>query len=764
MIKKILIALLAALPLAASAQLSSGKWVTHTRFAISSTQNVIDTKDKVYSLVNNSLYCFDKSTKAQTVLSNQNQLSGTLISGIYYNYDKQYLVVTYDDSNIDIVANDGKVTNIPNIKDAVMTQSRVINDVTFSGDKIFVATGFGFVVIDDAKMQITETRVFSRSISSVGEVGKWRVVFLPNQEVYYCPADKAPEWLGGYKATTIANMDNGKILAINDATILVKQDKRLTKVTIADSGTDEATFTSISLVEAAPTNVQKTATGYLANFFAAKYYYTFDAEGGNAAKKTFTVKELVSCAPDGDGTLWGVNEKGVHSYAATNTYYKPDAVSINGVPYWMGYNKNTHKLYLTATSDIGILQSANVGALYEIDKYDGNSWTYERPTGTAGSQGWYWPIFDPTDSTDTYYISSRLSGQFKVTDDKVVTIFNAQNSPFVARKAAIRFDNDGNLWMVHSSLSNNVPVKVLPHEKLKKGNITLSDWTVYNVPDVTNINSFKYSIFDISNKSNIKAFNCGDYICPIILWRVNPDLSKPEFESKSYTSLTASDGSNCTWVYSYALKADRDDNFLFGFDKGLVMFKATDAFNEGFTVEKAKSLEGTSVYTVEVDTLNRKWVGTGSDGLYLLSPDCKTVINHYTSSNSPLLTNVVYQVCCNTDNNSVFVVTPLGVQQFFSDYTESATDYSNVYAYPNPVRPDFTGYITITGLMEGSNVVIKDAKGNVVKQFTGANGSVAWDGCNEAGERLPTGNYGVFAAQEGAQMPEQPYTKVMIIK
>ena len=101
MIKKILIALLAALPLAASAQLSSGKWVTHTRFAISSTQNVIDTKDKVYSLVNNSLYCFDKSTKAQTVLSNQNQLSGTLISGIYYNYDKQYLVVAYDDSNID---------------------------------------------------------------------------------------------------------------------------------------------------------------------------------------------------------------------------------------------------------------------------------------------------------------------------------------------------------------------------------------------------------------------------------------------------------------------------------------------------------------------------------------------------------------------------------------------------------------------------------------------------------------------------------------
>lgn len=764
MIKKILIALLAALPLAASAQLSLGKWVTHTRFAISSTQNVIDTKDKVYSLVNNSLYCFDKSTKAQTVLSNQNQLSGTLISGIYYNNDKKYLVATYDDSNIDIIAENGKVTNIPNIKDAVMTQSRIINDVTFSGDKIFVATGFGFVVIDDTKMRITETRVYSYNISSVAEVGKWRIVFLPNQDVFYCPTNSVPEWLNGYKKTTIANMVNGKILAINDATILVKQDKRLTKVTIADSGTDEATFTSTSLVEAAPTNVQKTATGYLANFFAAKYYYTFDAEGGNAVKKTFTVKELVSCAPDGDGTLWGVNEKGVHSYAATDTYYKPNAVSINGVPFWMGYNKNTHKLYLTATSDNGILPKANVGAVCEINKFDGTSWESANPTVVAGTQGWYWPEFDPLDTTDTYYIHTRAKFLIKVVDNTVVKQYTDAISPTKSYKGAYRFDNAGNLWLVNSWPKEQAPVKVLPHDKVVSNDVSISDWTTYPINDVLSVATFKRSILDISNKSNIKVFNAGDYICPLIVWRNNPDLSTGEYETKSFTSLTASDGSTCSWVYSWAIKADLDDNIVFGFDKGLVMFKATDAFNEGFTVEKAKSLEGTSVYTVEVDTLNRKWVGTGSDGLYLLSPDCKTVINHYTSSNSPLLTNVVYQVCCNTDNNSVFVVTPLGVQQFFSDYTESATDYSNVYAYPNPVRPDFTGYITITGLMEGSNVVIKDAKGNVVKQFTGANGSVAWDGCNEAGERLQTGNYGVFAAQEGAQMPEQPYTKVMIIK
>ncbi len=764
MIKNYLIALLAAISFTASAQVSDGKWVTHTRFAITSTKNVIDTKNGVYCLVNNCLHCFDKGSKSLTVLSNQNVLSGTLISGIYYNYDKKYLVVTYDDSNIDIVAEDGKVTNIPNLKDAVMTQSRVINDVTFSGQKMYVATGFGFVVINDSNMQIAETRVYSRSISSVAEVGKWRVVFTPTNEVFYCPANEVPEWLGGYKSASIASMQNGKIFAVDGSNMLVKQDKRLTKVALTEGSDGELSFTSTSIAEAAPTNVQKTPTGFLANFFSSKYYYTFDAEAGNAVKKTLSAQELVSCSPDADGSIWGVNEKGLHSSSASSTYYKPNSVSLKGVPYWMGYNKNTHKLYLTATSDNGVLPSANIGALYEIDKYDGSAWQNANPTGTTGGQGWYWPVFDPKDSTDTYYISSRLSGLFKVTDKAVTKVINASNSPFVARKAAIRFDNDGNLWVVHSSLNNTVPVKVLPHDKLKSGNFTTADWTVYSVPDVTNINSFKYSTFDISNKSSIKAFNCGDYICPIILWRVNPDLSKPEFESKSYTSLNASDGSTCTWVYSYVIKADRNDNILFGYDKGLVSFKATDAFNEGFVVEKAPAVEGTKIYALEVDTLNRKWVGTASDGLYLLSPDCKTVISHYTSSNSPLLTNVIYQVCCDTDNNSVFVVTPLGVQQFFSDYSEAAADYSAVYAYPNPVRPDFTGFVTITGLMEGSNVVIKDAKGTVVKQFTATAGSVAWDCCDAAGERLPTGSYGVYAAQEGAEMPATPYTKVLVIK
>lgn len=763
MIKNIIIALLAVMPLWASAQ-SSGKWVTHTRFFMAKMQNVIDTRDKVYSLVNNNLHCLNKSNHQLTVLDNQNALSGTLISNIYYNYEKKYLVITYDDSNIDILGDDGKVVNIPNIKDAVMTQQRTINDVTFHGDKIFVATQFGFLVINDQNYRILESRVYSINISSIAEVGPWRMVFYPSGNVYYCKADKVPEYLGAYSSAYISDMASGKILAINDSTMLVKDNAKLRKIVMSPNDDGSLTFNSTDIVAAVPTNVQKSHSGYLANFLSAKYYYSLDAEGNNPVKTTLSAQELVSSSPDGDGTIWGMNANGMHSSAASTTYYKPEVVSIAGVPFWMGYNKNTHKLYLTATSDNGILPKANSGALYEIDKFDGSKWKYSKPTGTSGSQGWYWPIFDPNDSTDTYYISSRLSGQFKVTDNAVAKIINDANSPYVARKAAIRFDREGNLWMVHSSLSNTVPVKVLPKEKVKSGNFTVSDWTVYNVPHVTDLNSFKCSIFDISNKSMVKAFCCGDYACPIIVWRNNPDLSKSEFESKTFTKLLTTAGETCSWTYSYAMKGDLDDNIIFGYDKGAVMFKASDAFNESFTVKNFSALTGTAVYALEVDTLNRKWVGTAGDGIYLLSADGEQTIEHYTSSNSPLISNCIYQLCCNTDNNSIFIVTPTGIQQFFCSYTESATDYSNVYAYPNPVRPDFTGWVTITGLVSNSNVEIRDAEGRVVKAFAGANGSVKWDCCDENGERLPTGNYSVFAAQPGTNFPEKPYTKVMVIK
>jgi flagellar hook assembly protein FlgD len=71
-----------------------------------------------------------------------------------------------------------------------------------------------------------------------------------------------------------------------------------------------------------------------------------------------------------------------------------------------------------------------------------------------------------------------------------------------------------------------------------------------------------------------------------------------------------------------------------------------------------------------------------------------------------------------------------------------------VYVFPNPVRPDFEGDITISGLVENSTVKITDISGNIVFETTSQGGQATWDGRNFDGARVATGVYLVFLSNE----------------
>ncbi len=66
---------------------------------------------------------------------------------------------------------------------------------------------------------------------------------------------------------------------------------------------------------------------------------------------------------------------------------------------------------------------------------------------------------------------------------------------------------------------------------------------------------------------------------------------------------------------------------------------------------------------------------------------------------------------------------------------------------PNPVRPDYSGWITISGLMENSLVKIADTAGNVICTGRSEGGNFSWDGCDSTGRRVRTGVYYVLASQ-----------------
>ena len=101
--------------------------------------------------------------------------------------------------------------------------------------------------------------------------------------------------------------------------------------------------------------------------------------------------------------------------------------------------------------------------------------------------------------------------------------------------------------------------------------------------------------------------------------------------------------------------------------------------------------------SIAVDGANRKWIGTEKNGVYLLSANGLEAIHHFTTENSPLPSNEVQSIVTDELTGMVYIGTNEGLIAYQSDATETQTSFneSRVRAYPNPVRPDYQGYIRI---------------------------------------------------------------------
>ena len=147
------------------------------------------------------------------------------------------------------------------------------------------------------------------------------------------------------------------------------------------------------------------------------------------------------------------------------------------------------------------------------------------------------------------------------------------------------------------------------------------------------------------------------------------------------------------------------------------------------------------ITSIVVDGANRKWIGTANAGVFLLSEDGLETIEHFTVENSPLLSNTILSIAILETTGEVFIGTGEGLMSYMSDALPTEDDFTSIYAYPNPVHPNYKGEVVIKGLMTDTQVRILDASGNLVKVLTGLGGEVIWDITNTAGERVASGIY-----------------------
>jgi hypothetical protein len=164
-------------------------------------------------------------------------------------------------------------------------------------------------------------------------------------------------------------------------------------------------------------------------------------------------------------------------------------------------------------------------------------------------------------------------------------------------------------------------------------------------------------------------------------------------------------------------------------------------------------LTGIDTRCIAVDGAGRKWFATNGQGVYLVSADNMTQLQHFTTATSPLLSDFVMSVAIDPQSGEVFFGTDKGLCSYISDATEPASemDKNSVWAYPNPVNPDYTGLITVVGPTLNADVKILASNGALVYEGRSNGGTFTWNGCDREGRRVASGVYMVATATKDGE-------------
>lgn len=461
------------------------------------------------------------------------------------------------------------------------------------------------------------------------------------------------------------------------------------------------------------------------------------------------------------GLWWTRNDAGLlacYTLATDGTRtYKTEGVLPEGPASNHFYRLYMHggKLYSVA----GFwAQENNAGYPGEVHVWNGLNWSeFEQPTSQMIGHDYIDLLcmdFDP--KKEGHVMVGAKGGVYEFQDSKFIKHYGRQNSVLESGVnsdnytivSTLKYTDNGDLWVLNSMVDN-------PIWKIEHGS---GNWVNYPHPEMSTPAKYNLvSLLQSRNNKNIMWF-ANNYYMENRLYAYDFVNDKLVGHGPNFTN---EDGTVITPIMVYALAEDLDGNVWIASSNGPFYISSADAIagNDAFIQHKVPRNDGTNLADyllsdvktrcIAVDGANRKWMGT-ENGVFLISSDCNTLLQHFTTENSPLPSNTVYDICIDNNSNIVYFATERGLCSYASDATQPSEEMTkdNVYAYPNPVTPEYTGKITIVGLSFNADVKIVTSNGALVNQGRSTGGSYQWDGRDLKGKRVASGVYMVQAATE----------------
>ena len=385
-------------------------------------------------------------------------------------------------------------------------------------------------------------------------------------------------------------------------------------------------------------------------------------------------------------------------------------------------------------------------------------WVYDRDATCV--------VQDPADDTH-HFVGTLRAGVLEYRNYQFVNRYSVQNSTLASalprpdsvavRACAMVFDDNNNLWVANVAADTVLTIR--------KSNGT---WTqIYDVL-LNGCTQADFALFDQKGRywladrryagSHKGGLYCLDFNGTI-------DNTKDD-KSRFRSDMTNEDGTTVNVTACYCVAEDKDGQIWFGTDQGLLVVEDPDEwFNDDFLVTQIKVprndgtdyadylLSGVAITAIAVDPANRKWIGTATNGIYLVSADGLETIHHFTPDNSPLLAEHIFDIAINERTGEVMIGTSNGLMSYQGDATapEDELNSDNLLIYPNPLRPENPNVVTIQGLSENAEVKITTVGGQVVERGISVGGSYKWDTTNLAGELVPSGIYYVMVSDENGK-------------
>lgn len=743
---------------------------------------VIESTEYVYTLSGNSLSAIDKATGEIQVLNSLNRLNGNKVRNIWYNAKKKFLLVAYTDHNIDLVYDDGRTINVPDLHDATITGNKTINDVDFLSNQIYLALGCGIIIIDADHGSIIRSHIYDRAIAHIAVTSKYIMIHESNSSSFkYAPTGSKLNNFSDFKDLVDANGSQlgfwpSAMVGLNDNTIICSNIGNILSFDFSQEfpvrefirfGTD-GTYNEH--------RISPTVNGYV---FPGTDNTMFYVKTDGTTSQTQAIGALsgqIAANLSGDQkNFWVADISGTGLYNLDSGTYvrskaRPQGPSGTNVGRIIPLSDGRLIVSTAEISQYPTIFNLSLNKQTYVDIFNPKAKTFQNVNSEALVKSMRY-IDIPASDENKMLVSFHGVG-LRIVDLQTGKFIeaNKDNVAFPAGSATgTAVDKNGNLWIVLNS--SNVSLMKAPRGSWE----TKIDGSKWSKMEVTGL-AGKHSTRMVLDEDKGNVIVTGGQLGVVKM----PEADKPLTSSTKFAVIDVNrdeDDSSTgdPWIFPEP-SIDKNGWIWAPHNQGVFVIKDSDRmFEPGYHAMRPKVprndgtdladylLQQVQCTKVAVDENNQKWIGTIGSGLYRVSPAGDMILEHIMSSSSQMPSDEIIDVVPSKTNNDVYVGTSEGLAIYHSESSPASDSYDNVYAYPNPVTPDYGGYITIIGLMDDSLVKIADASGTIVHEGRSNGGMYVWNGCDASGQRVRSGVYFVFASQTGEEQTNAAVTKIIIV-